>query len=93
MRLAPAASRLKSQYGKMDQHPLLPLLWSAEVPQLQTAGPSSTEPSRTHEDAAVSASSSETQASDVAVPLETIKKQLVLEEISRSGEMGGSTYE
>ncbi|KAL3156800.1 hypothetical protein ABBQ38_001071 [Trebouxia sp. C0009 RCD-2024] len=36
---------------------------------------------------------SESQVSDTAVPLETVKKQLVLEEISRSGEMGGSTYD
>ena len=40
-----------------------------------------------------SSSDSEAGANDARVPLNTIKKQLVLEEISRSGEMGGTTYE
>ena len=34
----------------------------------------------------------ETERTDAAVPVESIKRQLVLEEISRSGEMGGTTY-
>lgn len=59
----------------------------------ETADPSSTQPLHTHDDTTVSVSSSESHVSDAAVPLETVKKQLVLEEISRSGEMGGSTYE
>lgn len=55
---------------------------------------SSTQLSHGRDNVPVSTSSSEAETgSDAAVPLETIKKQLVLEEISRSGEMGGSTYE
>lgn len=38
------------------------------------------------------AGSAETEVTDAAVPVESIKRQLVLEEISRSGEMGGTTY-
>ena len=34
----------------------------------------------------------ETELTNAAVPVESIKRQLVLEEISRSGEMGGTTY-
>jgi len=34
----------------------------------------------------------EIEVTDAAVPVESIKRQLVLEEISRSGEMGGTTY-
>ncbi|KAL0032300.1 hypothetical protein WJX79_003594 [Trebouxia sp. C0005] len=41
---------------------------------------------------AVPAGSAETEVSDAAVPVESVKRQLVLEEISRSGEMGGTTY-
>lgn len=40
-----------------------------------------------------SSSNSEGDTHDARVPLDTIKKQLVLEEIARSGEMGGTTYE
>ena len=40
----------------------------------------------------VPAGIAETELTDAAVPMESIKRQLVLEEISRSGEMGGTTY-
>ena len=59
----------------------------------QATQPRSTEVSDKGVGVSVSPAGSETEASDARVPLETIKKQLVLEEISRSGEMGGSTYE
>lgn len=38
------------------------------------------------------AGSDEIEVTDAAVPVESIKRQLVMEEISRSGEMGGTTY-
>ena len=72
----------------------LPVTAEAQQQQQQQATqPSSIEVPDRDEGASVSASGSQAEASDAAVPLETIKKQLVLEEISRSGEMGGSTYE
>ena len=40
----------------------------------------------------VPAPSSTTELDDALVPVAAIKQQLVMEEISRSGEMGGTTY-
>ena len=50
-----------------------------------TAASSETSPSSVDDAAA-------TLADDAPIPVETIKRQLVLEEISRSGEMGGTTH-
>lgn len=61
--------------------------------QQQATQPRSTEVPDKGAGVSVSLAGSEAEASDACVPPETIKKQLVLEEISRSGEMGGSTYE
>lgn len=66
---------------------------TGEAQQQQAAPPRSTEVPDRDEGASVSTSGSEAEVSDGPVPLEMIKKQLVLEEISRSGEMGDSTYE
>ena len=66
---------------------------TAEAQPEEAAQPSSTQVPDQDEGASASNSGSEAEACDATVPLQTIKKQLVLEEISRSGEMGGSTYE
>lgn len=67
---------------------------TAESQQWEAPQPSSSrEVSDGDEGMSGSTSGSEAGTSDATVPVETIKKQLVLEEISRSGEMGGSTYE
>ena len=66
---------------------------TAEAKQQQATQTRSTEVPDKGVAVSVSTSGSEAEVSDAPVALETIKKQLVLEEISRSGEMGGSTYE
>ena len=66
---------------------------TAESQQREASQPSSREVSDRDEGVSGSSSGSEAGTSDATVAVETIKKQLVLEEISRSGEMGGSTYE
>ena len=66
---------------------------TAEAQQQQATQTRSTEVPDEGVAVSVPTSGSETEVSNAPVPLETIKKQLVLEEISRSGEMGGSTYE
>lgn len=38
------------------------------------------------------AGGSESEVDGAVVPVDAIKRQLVMEEISRSGEMGGTTY-
>ncbi len=57
------------------------------------SGPAERDPLSNQEPSlGVPAGSAETEVLDAAVPVESIKRQLVLEEISRSGEMGGTTY-
>lgn len=66
---------------------------AAESQQQEATQASSRAVSNRDEGTSGSTSGSEAGTSDATVPVEAIKKQLVLEEISRSGEMGGSTYE
>lgn len=66
---------------------------TAEPQQGEATQASSREVSDSDEGMSGSTSGSGAGTSDATVPVKTIKKQLVLEEISRSGEMGGSTYE
>ena len=97
--LKPACLSKKSHIGQVLPHTVYT---GAEVPvtsETQDDEPGLS-PQASNADAydARSAFSSPAQSpgseiSNAAVPLAVIKKQLVLEEISRSGEMGGITYE
>lgn len=84
----PAAKATESTFVVAAEVPV-----TAEAQQQQATQTRSTEVPDKGVAVSVPTSGSETEVSNAPVPLETIKKQLVLEEISRSGEMGGSTYE